>query len=206
MGWATFAAAAIPAVMGMMNKGKGDKLKKIPTMTPGQEKLLQGLINQLGMQGGLGQGYGQSVNYLTDLMNPNSEAVRQFTEPYMQQFEQQTVPGLAERFAGAGAMGGGLSSSGFGQSLSAAGGQLQNQLAALKAGLGQQAAGQLMSQYGGLMGQALGAQPFAYMKPQMSGQQGFMQGYANAGFPGLQQGLSWLGNAWGNSGPIMGNV
>jgi hypothetical protein len=142
----------------------------------------------LGPGGSLGQGYQGALGLQQQLMDPSSEAVQQFAEPYMRQFEQQTVPGLAERFAGLGAMGGGLSSSGVGQALGAAGGNLQAQLAALKAGLGQQAAQQLMGQYGGMLGSALGAQPFAYTKPQYGAGAGFMQQYAQAGFPGAGQG------------------
>jgi hypothetical protein len=142
--------------------GKSPKQKQVPTMTPEQQKLLGQLMQFLQPEGGLGAGFGESTDFLRDLMDPSSEAVERFADPYMRQFEQETVPGLAERFAGAGAMGGGLQSSGFGQSLSAAGGNLQSQLAALKSQLGQQAAGQLMGQYGSMLGQGLGARPFGY--------------------------------------------
>ncbi len=140
----------------------------------------------LGGQGGVGQGFGESTDYLRQLINPNSEAVNQFSAPYQQQFEQQTVPGLAERFAGAGALGGGLSSSGFGQALSTAGGNLQTQLAALKASLGQQASGQLMGNYQGLSGLGLGTKPFGYQNTK--GQQGLLGNWAQGGFPGASQG------------------
>lgn len=168
--------------------GGEDKMKKIPTMTKEQESLLSQMMQMLGPQGGLGQGMQKGIDYQNQLMDPSSEAVRQFTQPYMNEFEQQTVPGLAERFAGMGGMGGGLSSSGFGQSLSSAGGNLQAQLAQLKAGLGQQAANSLMGQYGNMSGQALSAQPFGYAKPQQSGYGGFMQSWGEAGMPGLKEG------------------
>lgn len=176
----------------------GDKMKKVPTMNKGQLGLLSQLEQMLGMQGGLGQGMQGGIDYQRQLMDPSSEAVNQFTQPYMNQFNQQTVPGLAERFAGMGGMGGGLSSSGFGQSLSSAGGNLQAQLAQLKAGLGQQAAQSLMGQYGSLMGNALGAQPFGYARPQQSGAQGFMQSWGQAGFPGIREGSQGLSNAYQN--------
>lgn len=168
--------------------GQDPSMDKFDTMNPQQQQLLNQMLQMLGGGGGLGQGYGQSIDYLKQLMDPSSEAVSQFTQPYMDQFNQQTVPMLAERFAGAGGgMGGGLSSSGFGQSLSAAGGALQNQLAALKAGLGQQAAGQLQQQYGQLTGQALGAQPFGYQYN--PGSQGFLGNllkmYMQGGMPGM---------------------
>ena len=139
-----------------------------------------------GEKGGLGQGMQNSISYQNQLMDPNSESINQFAAPYLHEFEQQTIPGLAEKFAGMGAMGGGLSSSGFGQSLGAAGGNLQTMLAQLKAQLGQQAANQMMGQYGSMAGMGLSAQPFGYAKPQMGGTEGFIQSYGQAGFPGLQ--------------------
>lgn len=202
MAWAPFAAAAIGPLMNKFFGGGGDKMKKIDTMTKEQKALLKNMMQMLGGGGQLGQGYQGALGLQQQLMDPSSEAVQQFADPYMKQFEQQTVPGLAERFAGMGAMGGGMSSSGFGQALGAAGGNLQSQLAALKAGLGQQAAGQLMQQYGQMAGMGLSAQPFGYAKPQQSGAQGFMQGWAGAGFPGMTDFANW----WQNSGPIIGNI
>lgn len=165
--------------------GKSDKMKKIPTMTKEQQSLHNRMMQMLGQGGQLGGGFENALKYQQQLMDPSSEAVQQFSQPYINQFEQQTVPGLAERFAGMGAMGGGLSSSGFGQSLGAAGGNLQAQLAQLKAGLGQQAAQSLMGQYGQMSGQALGATPFGYQQPQMGAFPGFMQSWGMAGFPGF---------------------
>lgn len=171
-----------------------DKLNKVPTMSKGQQGILNQLMQMIQPQGQLGQGMQQSLSYQQQLMDPSSQAVNQFVQPYMDQFNNQTVPGLAERFAGYGGLGGGLSSSGFGQSLSAAGGQLQNQLAALKAGLGQKAAQSLMNQYGQLSGSAMNAQPFGYAKPQMGQTQGYMDQWGQQGYPGLQQGAQSLGN------------
>lgn len=161
----------------------GSGMKKVPTMSKGQQGLLNQMMQMLNPQGQLGGGYGNALNYQKQLMDPSSEAVHQFSAPYMQQFEQQTVPGLAERFAGMGAMGGGLSSSGFGQALSSAGGNLQAQLAQLKAGLGQNAAQSLMQQYGQMSGQAMGAQPFGYQMPQ----QGFLPAFMLAMASGANQ-------------------
>lgn len=184
MAWLPFAALGASGIMDMF--GGKDKMKKVPTMTKEQNQLLSQLIQMLGSQGGLGQGNKESIDYQRQLMDPSSEAVNQFAQPYMQQFEQQTVPGLAERFAGmGGGMGGGTSSSGFGQALSSAGSNLQSQLAALKAGLGQQAAQSLMGQYGNLSGMGLGAQPFGYQQqaPGMFG--GVLSGWARSGFAGM---------------------
>lgn len=175
-----------------------DKLKKFDTMSKDQQGLLNQLIQMLGMEGQLGQGNQQAIGYQQQLMDPSSSAVQQFAQPYMDQFNQQTVPGLAERFAGMGGMGGGLSSSGFGQSLSAAGGNLQNQLAQLKAGLGQQAAQSLMGQYGNLSQQAMGAQPFGYQQPNPSGWGGLLQSWAQGGFPGASAGYDKFKSIYNN--------
>lgn len=183
--------------------GGGDKMGKVSTLSKPQQNLLSQMMQMLGPQGQLGQGNQEALGLQRQYMDPSSEAVNQFAQPYMDQFNQQTIPGLAERFAGMGAMGGGLNSSGFGQSLSSAGGNLQNMLAQLKAGLGQQAAQSLMGQYGNMSGQALNAQPFGYTRPQQSGGNAFAQSYANAGFPGMQQGFQGLSDAYQK---YMGNV
>lgn len=198
--------------------GKGglmkDQTKQLPTMTPEQLNLLKQSIGNL--QGGqLGKGYGESLDLLRDYMDPSGQAYQKFADPYMRQFEQETVPMLAERFAGlGGGMGGGLSSSGFGQSLGAAGANLQSSLAALKTGLAQQAAQQLMGQYGQQQGMALGQRPFGYQHIQGGpsvGQNAFAS-YAEQGFPGLQgfsqgagQGFDKLIDYLFSSG-MMGNI
>ena len=160
--------------------GGADKLKKVPMMDKGQQGLLNQLMQMLGPEGGLGQGMQGGIDLQNQLMDPSSEAVNQFSQPYMNEFNQQTVPGLAERFAGMGGMGGGLSSSGFGQSLSSAGGNLQAQLAQLKSGLGQQAAQSLMGQYGNMAGMGLSAQPFGYQQKGPSAFTGAVGGMSSA--------------------------
>ena len=189
--WGAAGGGALGLLSGFL--GDPNSMNKISTMTKQQKSLLKQMMQMLGPQGGLGQGMQGGVDLQRQLMDPSSEAVNQFAQPYMDQFEQGTIPMLAERFAGmGGGMGGGLSSSGFGQALSSAGGNLQSQLAALKAGLGQQAAQSLMGQYGQQASQALGAQPFGYQQqgPSMTG--GALQGWGQSGFGGGGQGLSGL--------------
>ena len=164
----------------------GGGFEKMPTMTKEQEGLLNQIMQQLGGGGQLGQQYGQALGGLEEFMDPSSEAMQRFADPYMRQFEQQTIPGIAERFAGAGSgLGGSLSSSGFGQALGAAGGNLQSQLASMKTGLQRQAIGDIMSQYGGMTGKALGARPFGYQAPQQGLIPQMLTSYAGAGFPGI---------------------
>jgi len=173
--------------------GGRSKPKKISTLDKRQQGILDQINSMINPEGQLGQGYGQSLDLLKQYMDPSSEAVNQFTQPYMDQFNQQTVPQLAERFAGmGGGMGGGLSSSGFGQALSSAGGQLQNQLAALKSQLAQQAAQQLMGQYGQAQQNILQTPTFAYQRPEAGMFPGMMNAWAKGGFAGSDKIFDFL--------------
>ena len=139
-------------------KGKSDKMKKITTQTPQQQYFQSQLLNQLqNMQGG---GYGQAMNYYQDLLNPLSQAYQNFEQPYMNQFNEQILPMLEERYAGRGA----LSSSGFGQAVGGGMSSLLSNLAALKGGMQGQAAGGLMGQYNQLAGLGLGTPQFRYQQ------------------------------------------
>lgn len=140
--------------------GSKDRFKKIPTLDPSQQQALQGILSQLGMMGGEGGAYSGAQDYLSSILSGNPNALSEFEAPYRQQFESQTLPGIAERFAGANPMGGGLSSSGFGQALGGAGAQLQSQLAGLHGALRQGAAGQAMGQFNQLANLGLGTRGF----------------------------------------------
>ena len=75
-------------------------------------------------------------NYANDLMSPTSQAYQNFAAPEMRNFNEETMPDIAEQFAGVG----GLSSSGFQQAATGAGAGLQERLAALRSGLQMQGA------------------------------------------------------------------
>lgn len=81
-----------------------------------------------------------------------------------QQYQQQTVPGLAERFT---ALGGGQRSSAFAQNLGQSGADLESQLAALRSQYNMQRSGQLQSLLG------LGLAP-RYESIYQAGQPGFI--------------------------------
>lgn len=194
MAWVPFAAMAASMLADkFLNKNKMDK---VSTQSKAQRQMNQQMMQMLSPNGNLGQGYQQGLDLQRQYMDPSSDAVQQFAQPYINEFNQKTIPGLAERFAGMGAMGGGLSSSGFGQSIGAAGANLQAQLAQLKAGLGQQAAQSLMNQYGNMSQMAMNAQPFAYQQqgPSMTG--GMLQGWAQGGFPGASNMSDSLANMY----------
>jgi hypothetical protein len=132
------------------------------------DKTQQALHAQRGQKaqnlGGQGGGYENAMGILQGYLDPNSSQYQNFEAPYRQEFEQQTVPGLAERFAGYGGMGGGLSSSGFGQALGAAGANLQTNLAQLKSNLQRSSISDILNQYNQLSSGVLGAQPYSYME------------------------------------------
>jgi len=148
--------------------GSPDKLKKVDTGTKQQQALHNSILGQaMGMsQGG---GYDLANQYFNNFLGGNQgEAFNQFSQPYLQQFQEQMLPQIAERFAGAGA----LSSSGFGQALGGAASGLQSQLAQLFAQLQGQAAQQQYGQYNQLSQTGLNYQPFAYQK--QAGSSGFL--------------------------------
>lgn len=142
--------------------GKEEKIKKLPTMSGEQNQLFSQLLQALSGSGG---GFNQSLGLLQQYLNPESDIYKNFEQPYLDEFNQETVPQLAERFAGlGGGMGGGLSSSGFGQSLGTAGASLQTQLAGMKSGIQRQSIQDIL----GLGQGALSQQPFAYLQKQAS--------------------------------------
>ena len=148
--------------------GSPDKLTKIDTGTKEQLGLHNNILSQaMGMaQGG---GYDLANQYFNKFLGGNQgEAFNQFSQPYLQQFQEQMLPQIAERFAGSGA----LSSSGFGQALGGASAGLQSQLAQLFSQLQGQAAQQQYGQYNQLSQTGLNYQPFAYQK--QGGSQGFL--------------------------------
>lgn len=106
--------------------GTDPRIKQIPRYTPEQEKLLQWLMQYIQ----------QGVENPQAGFEPIEALARR-------QFEQKTIPTIAERFAGLNA----LSSSGFKGSLGQAASDLETNLAAQRAMFGMQNRGQL---FGGL--------------------------------------------------------
>lgn len=146
--------------------GSPDKLNKVATGTQEQQGLHNNILAQAMNMQGAGGGYDLANQHFNSLLGPNQQqAFDQFSQPYLQQFQEQMLPQIAERFAGGGA----LSSSGFGQALGGAASGLQSQLAQLFSQLQGQAAQQQYGQYNQLAQTGLNYQPFAYNKQQGSG-------------------------------------
>lgn len=107
------------------------------TLTPGQQPVLNQLTNaaQGKSTGGV---FGDLGNYYKDLFDPNGESFQSFQAPEKRRFDEETIPGLSEQFAGMGS--GGLSSSSFRNAAVNAGTDLSERLGALRAQLRQQGA------------------------------------------------------------------
>ncbi len=149
--------------------GSSPDLKKKATGTAQQQQFGgQQIIQLLQQMMGQGGGLNQANQYDQSLLGQGPEAFNNFSEPYLQQFQEQILPQIGERFAGMGA----LSSSGFGQALGGAGAGLQSQLAQLFSQLQGQASGRQQGQFQNLSQIGLGYSPFAYHEKQ--GTQGFL--------------------------------
>jgi hypothetical protein len=113
--------------------GNPDQFKRLKLLNKDQQRGLKDLfrnpINQ-------SQGFQTGQNFLTQLLQgknePNYENAQ---KPYLENFQQNIVPGLYERFGAQGTGAGALSSSGFQNSLAQAGRGLQSDLAAMTEGL-----------------------------------------------------------------------
>lgn len=173
--------------------GSGPKLQQKPTGTQAQtqfggQDLIGFLQKMMGEGGGLNQAnqYDQSLLQGGPGQQGGGGAYDQFSQPYLQQFQEQVLPMIAERFAGGGA----LSSSGFGQALGGAGAGLQSQLAQLFSSLQGQASGRQQNQFQNLSSLGLGYNPFAYHEKQ--GTQGFLAPFLTAA-AGNIKGIGGLG-------------
>ncbi len=196
---------------GKKSKGGGlggtkEKFGRINTMSHGQRHFLRDLYNGGGLESS--PLYQQGNSYLSNLLNGSPEAYAAFEQPYLQNFEQSIVPGIAERFAGAGTGAGASSSSALYNSLAQAGRGLQTDLAGLRAGLQTQAAPLALQQAQLPFAQrlaGLNAQP--YQPTYKPAQPGFFDQAASGlvgGFNDVlgkslgQWGQNFLGNTFGN--------
>lgn len=121
--------------------GSPEKHERVSTLTPEQEKVFSQLLQSIQGQGA-GGAFGDSADYFRNILNDNPELMQQFMAPELRRYNQETIPGLAEQFAGMGS--GGLSSSGFRNAAVNAGTDLSERLGAIRANLKQGAAGGLM--------------------------------------------------------------
>lgn len=137
-------ASALSSVIGGLTGSKGEK-----GSTYGKNQL--GMIDQMlqhlsGIRGQSditqNQNYQQGQDWLQGMFN-DPQFFNQFEAPLQRQFQEETIPGLANRFASMGS-GGALGSTAFRNQLGREGSNLSTNIAALRGGMQQQAIPQLM--------------------------------------------------------------
>lgn len=121
--------------------GHSPEMKQQSALTPQQQEFQSMLLNMLGGSSGMG------FDFINQILSGDEEAFKDFEAPIKRQFEQEVVPGIAERFAGMGS-GGAQNSSAMMQTMGRAGSELSQNLAQLRSGLKMGALQQLQ----GLMG------------------------------------------------------
>lgn len=187
--------------------GDKDRFKKISNYSPEQQQGLQQFYQNPIQNQPL---YQQGQSFLGNILGGGQGAFEAFQAPQLRQFREQTVPQIANQFAGMGTGAGGLNSSGLYNALGQAGQRLQENLGAQQAGLQFQAAGQALpyaqqpyqNQLAGL-----GAQSFTNRyQPGSTGLAGGLLGGVGAGLgggAGLVGGMA-LGNSLFNQGNSTG--
>jgi hypothetical protein len=189
--WAASAGAA--GLGSLFGGGKGDKTSQLPNLSPEQSDFLRQLLGSLNIQDldlGNNPAYNQGLSYLQNLLSGDTSEIE---APLMAQYENEILPGIAQRFGALGAQ----SSSGYQNALSSAGGDLAKNLGALRHQSKNSALDRIL-QYTGARQQGqqnlaslgLGTKPFGY-QTQARGQ-GIGDILQYAGGLGLGSGLGRL--------------
>ena len=125
----------------------GGKARQGSTYSKGAQKSIDDIFQDIKSMRGQGQqditqnqGYQEGQNWLHSMFN-DPDFFKNFEAPLQRQFEEQTVPDLANRFASQGS-GGSLGSTGFRNQLAREGSNLHTNIAALRGGMQQQGVGQ----------------------------------------------------------------
>lgn len=192
--------------IGKFFRGTPGKYEQRSTLRPEQ----QGLFDQMqsALQGkGAGGAFGQTADYYRGLMSDDSADFQAFAAPEQRRFNEETIPGLSEQFAGMGS--GGLSSSGFRNAAVSAGTDLSERLGSIRAQLRQQGAQGLQQ-----LGQ-FGLSPQFQENIYKQGQPGLLDYgaqavgtaagmYGGGAAGGLAQGANWLRNRKQDTSKIYG--
>jgi len=138
------------SIMGpMMSGGMGGSEGEFKsTYNPNQLGFLDNMLNNIKGQNQditQDQNYQQGQDWLHSLFN-DPEFFKSFEAPLQRQFQENTVPELANRFAGMGS-GGSMGSTAFRNQLGREGSNLSTNIAALRGGMQQQGVNQSL-QYG----------------------------------------------------------
>lgn len=203
---------AFPALLSAIGGLTGDKAKQGSTYSKGARSAIDDVLESIkGMKGGAmditqNPGYQQGNEWLQGLFN-DPQFFQNFEAPLQRQFQEQTVPDLANRFASMGS-GGSLGSTGFRNQLAREGSNLSTNIAALRGGMQQQGVGQalqyaqqpfqnLMQAYG------IGTQPT--MNQYHPASPGFGGNIGASMFGGLAQGYGQqMGQNMANPGQFPG--
>lgn len=135
-------ASAVPAILGI----GGSKGEHGSTYSKGAQSKIDEILNDLKGMKGTAQDitqnpqYMQGQEWLNSLFN-DPEFFRSFEAPLRRQFEEETIPGLANRFASMGS-GGSTGSTAFRNQLAREGSNLSTNIAALRGGMQQQGVNQ----------------------------------------------------------------
>jgi hypothetical protein len=188
--------AGIGGLIGMFGGGgKQDEFKQVNRFSPEQQKAFQEYWNNPITQQ---PGYQAGNQYIQNLLSGNPEAYAAFEAPLMRQFKEQTVPGIAERFAGMGTGAGAGGSSALYNSLAKAGSDFSTNIAALRGNMQMQALPQALQYaqqpYSNALG-GFGVSPFENVM--MQGQPGVGDYFGQIAPYALQAGMQ---NGWGFKG------
>lgn len=118
-------------------QGTPAQYKQTPNFAPEQKPLYNSVINA-GQNPGAGGAFGESADYFRSLLSDNNSTLQAMIAPEQRRFQQQTIPGLFQQFAGLGA--GAQNSSGFENSVTQAGTDLAERIASIRANLRMQGA------------------------------------------------------------------
>ena len=178
--------------------GSKPRMKKQSLLQPGQQEGLNQILQNPLASNPL---YQKGSSYLQNLLGGGNEAYQQFEQPLLDQFQEQIIPQIAERFAGMGTGAGALSSSGLNQSLAQGMKGLGSILGQQRANLTQSLipqAGQFAQQPTSNLLSALGIRSF--QPYQTSGTQGLVPPLAAGALGGITGGLGMgLGNMFGQN-------
>lgn len=157
---------------GLMDFLIGTEAKQSSNYNNQQQDVWGQLMNAIQSMGGQGnimgnQAYGQGMDYFNSLFNDPS-FFQNMEAPAMRQFNEQTIPDIANRFAGAGSAGS-TNSTGFRNALLREGQNLSSNLAAQRGQMqanavpqmlqyAQQPTSNLMNMYGMATGQGINNQ------------------------------------------------
>ncbi len=186
------AGGAMQILNGLM-AGDEESMRQFETLSPEQKQFVLGELSRLQQMQGPGGAADKAMKVFEQYLDPNSDVYKNFEKPYLQQFEQQTIPGISEQFAGKGA----LASSGFGQALSGAAANLQTNLAQMKTGLQRQAAGDIFGQYNQMANRATGTPMFGY---QQRGANPLQTALGAGGQALMNAGLQGVASGWNSGG------